>query len=162
MESSPKRTSALRRILCITATAIGLFLVYFVVSIPFAVDDAYAQWGAADMVIEYMEKHDGKWPRNWEDLRPIYDRTGGRIGGWSFEKYCGRVGIDFEANADELRRLSIESQTVPFHVIWAKWPLAAKMGDGPDARLHMYFRDQAGLLPPQQPDPMIPAPRPAR
>ena len=145
--------------LWVALTAVGLFLVYFVVTIPRSIDDAYAQWGAAYMVIEYMEKHGGKWPNNWEDLRPIYDRTGGRIGGWSFEKYCGRVGIDFEANADELRSLSITSQAVPYNVIWAKWPFAAEMGDGPDAMLHMYFRDQAGLVPPQPPDPTLPAPQ---
>ena len=91
-----------------------------------------------------------------------YARQGGLVGGWSFEKYKGRVGIDFQVNSDDLRRMSLASETVPFHVIWAKWPFAAEMGDGPDAMLHMYFRDQAGLVPPQQPDPTIPAPRPAR
>lgn len=162
MEISPKKTSWLWRILWSMGAAIGLFLVYFVVSIPYALDDAYAQWGAVGLVVEYMQTHDGQWPDDWEDLRPIYARQGGLVGGWSFEKYKGRVGIDFQVNSDDLRRMSLASETVPFHVIWAKWPFAAEMGDGPDAMLHMYFRDQAGLVPPQQPDPTIPAPRPAR
>jgi hypothetical protein len=35
-----------------------------------AIDDAYALWGAGEMVVRYMEEHDGRWPRGWGDLKP--------------------------------------------------------------------------------------------
>jgi hypothetical protein len=33
-------------------------------------DDAYALWGAGDMVVKYMEDHGGRWPKGWGDLKP--------------------------------------------------------------------------------------------
>src|SRR5437763_1042319 len=32
---------------------------------------AYAVWQTADLVIAYMDRHDGAWPRSWEDLRAL-------------------------------------------------------------------------------------------
>lgn len=34
----------------------------------YGIDDAYAQWGAADRLIEFMEANDGRWPTGWEEL----------------------------------------------------------------------------------------------
>jgi hypothetical protein len=36
---------------------------------------AYAVWWTADLVIAYMERHDGAWPRSWEDLRTVAQPT---------------------------------------------------------------------------------------
>ena len=33
------------------------------------VPNAYAVWWTADLVIDHMERHDGAWPRSWEELR---------------------------------------------------------------------------------------------
>jgi hypothetical protein len=49
------------------------------------VDDAYALWGAGEMVVDYMEDHEGRWPKGWNDLKSYFDAGGGRVGGWSFE-----------------------------------------------------------------------------
>ena len=27
------------------------------------IDDAYALWGAGEMVVHYLEDHDGRWPK---------------------------------------------------------------------------------------------------
>ena len=33
------------------------------------VPNAYAVWWTADLVIEHMERNQGAWPRNWDELR---------------------------------------------------------------------------------------------
>ena len=132
-----------------------LFLVaavYFFLTISAGINDAYALWGAADMVIDYMETHDGHWPRSWDDLRPQFEAGGSGVGGWSFEKYQDRITIDFNADPNELRRLSLDSPEASFRVIWAN-SLNARLGsethigDGPNQMLCDYFRVKAGLEP---------------
>ena len=80
----------MRRLLKYAAVVIALVVVAFagVVIASFSrLDDAYAQWGAADMLIDYMGDHDGDWPKQWADLRPHYDAGGGRVAGWDFDRY---------------------------------------------------------------------------
>ena len=74
--------------------------------------------GAADMVIDYMEAHDGQWPPNWESLRKNFESDGGRVGG-TFEQYQKRIFIDFQADPRELRRQSLTSADAQFQVIRA-------------------------------------------
>jgi len=109
----------------------------------FDLDDAYAQWGAADMVIGYLRDHQGDWPRDWAALEPYFARSSERVPGWSYAKFQDRIHIDFAADPVRLRELSLSagSDTVPFDVIGARWPWAPQMGDGPNAILHGYFRD---------------------
>lgn len=45
---------------------ICLFLAGYILLVVMSIhrlDDAYAQWGAAEMVIDYMADHDGEWPK---------------------------------------------------------------------------------------------------
>jgi hypothetical protein len=68
-------------IVAILAIAMALLPpVWRVVSLDW-VDDAYALWGAAEMVVEYLDTHDGRWPKGWDDLRPYFDAGAGRVGG---------------------------------------------------------------------------------
>lgn len=81
------------------------------------IDDAYAQWGAGEMVVHFMEKHDGNWPRSWEDLRPAFEVSGGRVRGWSFAEFQNRIWIDFNASP-ELLNLATNPNGIPrFDVI---------------------------------------------
>ena len=135
----------IRKALLTLLILLPVLAVFVAVNIYYGIDDAYAQWGAIDMTIDYMETHDGKWPPDWEALRPNFEAGGGRVGGWSFEHFQRRVAVDFHADADELRRKSIESATVPFQVIYARWTFGSAMGDGPNAMLYRYFRTKAGM-----------------
>ena len=45
--------------------------------VTYGIDDGYAQWGAAEMVIDYLETHDGAWPRSWDDLQSQFDASQG-------------------------------------------------------------------------------------
>lgn len=129
----------------------GLILVVIVavflegVNLYYGIDDAYAQWGMADRLIEFMEANDGRWPAGWEDLRSGYASRGGRVSGWSFSDFQRRVHIDFTADADQLRRLSAASENIPFDVVHARWTVGVMFDDGPNGILHRYFRHKAGL-----------------
>lgn len=109
-------------------------------AIFYGIDDGYAQWGAADMVIDFMRRNDGKWPRSWEDLEPQYKKTGGRIGGWTFDQYKSRVYIDFDADVNKLRRDSIAIETPTFDVIHATLTSGCYVMDDPNNIIHSYLR----------------------
>lgn len=117
------------------------------------IDDAYAQWGAADMVIDYMREHDGRWPPDWEALSPYFDKSNGRTGGWTFAQFQSRIFIDFSADAERLRRLSRESDSAPFNVIHATSFWDTRFGDGPNAMLHSYFKSNESAAVPELPVP---------
>ena len=99
----------------VVALLAGLFVSWVVFHFfAFGIDNAYAQWGAADMVIRYMEKHDGHWPRSWEDLRPEFEAGGGRVGDWSFERYCSRVWVDWNADPKALEAVAVQMRQAVF------------------------------------------------
>lgn len=139
----------MRRLTHFLAAVCAIILIGLVAigaNLYFGIDDAYAQWGTVDLVIAYLKDHDGEWPNDWEALRPYFDRHGGRVGGWSFDEFRNRVVIDFDVDADELRRQAVSSETPTFNVIRARWTIGIAMDDGPNAMLNGYFRRQAGIF----------------
>jgi hypothetical protein len=105
------------------------------------IDDGYALWGAGEMVEDYLEDHGGEWPRGWEDLRPYFDAGGGRVGGWSFDEYRGRVLIDWAADVADLEAQAKSHDRATFRVIRAAhWPSSAMPGHEPNEILHGYLR----------------------
>jgi hypothetical protein len=127
-------------IACPLVALFGCVLFWLVAGFTIGIDDAYAEWGAAEMVIDYMEEHDGKWPRDWEALRPYFQSGGGRVGGWSFEKYKDRIRIDFNADVRSLRQQSLASDSITFNVISASHNTGVHFGEGPNCILYAYFR----------------------
>lgn len=115
-------------------------ILWNIVSLGF-IDDAYAQWGAGDMVVHFMEDHDGRWPRGWEELRPYFDAGGGGVGGWSFEKYQRRVRIDWRAGVEGLAAQSRSSPRATFREIWAASGLSSAMQD-PNEIVHSYLQSR--------------------
>jgi len=118
--------------LIVAAFLIPAALVFAGVSIFNHIDDAYAQWGAVDMVIDYMEDHDGEWPVDWDSLAPYFARNNGRVSGWSYSKFRSRVFIDFTADAGALRDLATDSSAIAFDVIharslWGRISMTARM-----------------------------------
>lgn len=133
----------MRRILRYLAMAAGFAFVLVVAYIAMAVsrfDDAYAQWGAADMVIDHMADHQGQWPRDWSDLKPYFEAGGGRVGGWSFEKFQEHVWIDFAADPKELHRLSQGVDQPSFNVIDSTSFFGPQFEDGPNGMLLRHFK----------------------
>jgi hypothetical protein len=66
--------------------------------------DAYACWDIGDVVVDYMSKHGGRWPSEWEDLRPSYNAlalTDGRMrGGLTFDDLRNRIEINWSASPE--------------------------------------------------------------
>ncbi|MBX9656098.1 hypothetical protein K2Y11_20985 [bacterium] len=137
-----------RRLVYLLGFILGFLFLFFGAwyCLEMSINDAYAQWGAADLVIQYMEEHGGKWPSNWDVLRQSYETKGGRVSGWSFGDFKSRMFIDFSVNSNDLEKQSVKSNKVPFDVIHARSPLSSMMGEGPNAQLYHYFRHKAGMV----------------
>ena len=133
--------SQIAKILVATALLFGCCLVFVGYKILQHIDDAYAEWGASEMVIDYMQDHDGEWPTDWNSLKPYFGDTNGRVNGDSFLRFQARVYIDFRANSEELRQLAIASDEIPFDVIHATSMWAARMDGGPNGILYRHFRE---------------------
>jgi hypothetical protein len=106
-------------LLAVIVVAAGVFGYVIYTRVWEVVRDSYAQWWVADMLIDYMDRNDGAWPRNWEDLREPYEICAGRSGPtWSFDELQKRVGIRFDAKPSELVRASSVGDQPPFQVVF--------------------------------------------
>lgn len=135
-------------VLGIIALAFFMLVAWFVLGFSYGIDDGYALWGAADMVIDYMESHDGRWPRGWDDLEPRFNAGDGRVGGWSLDQFKRRIVIDFDVDPDRLHQQSLQSSATTFDVIRPRWDFHVRVGGSANERLHDYFRQKAGIGPP--------------
>ncbi len=107
------------------------------------VDDAYALWGAGDMVVNYMRDHGDRWPKGWDDLKPYFDAGGGRVGGWSFAKYQEHVSIRWDVDPIALETASRGNPRPTFAVITATaWPSSTSAVRDPNGILYRYFRER--------------------
>jgi hypothetical protein len=126
-----------RLIVCLLCIAVaiaacsGIVFVRAVLDVP---RQAYAVWWTADLVIAYMESHDGAWPRNWEDLRALAEPTpevnqtaeaDGRVivefrPNAGIEELQNLVEIDWGADPDELLKAPRNEAGPPFRVIYLR------------------------------------------
>lgn len=145
----PLRNQRLRAALYGTITALSVITVViigiFIALIWYGIDDGYALSGTSEMLVNYLDVHNGAWPRGWDDLRPQFDINNAHVGGWTFSELQSRIGIDFAADPDELRRKSAESPQATFRVVWARWSLPSYIGSEPNQTLCDYFRQKQGL-----------------
>jgi len=110
-----------------------------------SIHDAYAQKDAANLLIQYMQVHEGQWPADWDSLEQLHSKGGSSI---SLDGIKSRIFIDFSADPKDLEKRSIESEDVTFDVIHARWPSSMVLEKGPNAQLYLYFRRKAGIAEP--------------
>jgi hypothetical protein len=85
------------------------------------IHNAYAVWWVAGMVCIYMDTHDGRWPKGWEDLRAPYESATLRSGApWTFEELRNWVEVDWNADPAALRASEPLGDNPPFRVIWLR------------------------------------------
>ena len=121
------------------------------------VEDALAELDSVQMLIAYMEEHEGGWPADWEALRPQFESCAYRVGSgkrnpsaysqeygfkrWSFEKLKSRIWIEFDVESDELRQISKTTSCPSFNVISARFR-GWQLEDDPNDVLWSYFRSK--------------------
>jgi hypothetical protein len=98
------------------------------------IPNAYAVWWMADLVIDHMEKHDGAWPRSWDELRVTSEQAGKgtvstNLDGTVIAEFRPRdtindlqkrVEIDWNADPRELVKAEFKAKGPPFRVIWLR------------------------------------------
>lgn len=105
----------------------GLALIAYISYIGFnmwrtvtQIPEAYAAWDSATLVIEYMDTHDGAWPRSWNELLtaaktlPKGDR---HIRGTPIDQFSTLVRIDWGADPGKLAEATPAPNALPFRVI---------------------------------------------
>ena len=118
-EQPPPSGRYANRIGCAVLLAIPLWLAYSAWSALEKVNDCYALWSAADLVVEHLDHGDGSWPRSWDDLRAAHEFSQ-RPGLFPFDGIRARVAIDWQADPLLLRAALDDGKNPPFRAIWLR------------------------------------------
>jgi hypothetical protein len=138
------RVRFLMGIVALTAVAMAVLPVLWRELTLAWVGDAYALWGAGEMVVDHMKDHNGRWPKGWDDLKPYYDAGGGRVAGWSFDEFQRHVTIRWDVDTRDLETAAKASPVPTFRVIAARqWAAGTIGGHEPNEFLHRYFRERS-------------------
>lgn len=58
---------------------------------------AYASWGCGELLVDFMESNDGRWPKDMTELEAFYESSGETYPGLgSFSNLQRNVEIDFD------------------------------------------------------------------
>ena len=89
---------------CVIALAVVLLVAlgtaYLVYQQLEVVEDAYAAWWTADVIVAHLESHDGQWPRDWDELRKAYDAMKGNKR--SFDDIRARCEVRFDVTSADI------------------------------------------------------------
>lgn len=120
MTTSRRVIAAILGSLFLVAIVLGGLWLYQAYQLAYVlIPNSYAAWATGDLIVEYVDTHEGKWPSGWDDLRaakqslerrsqPVY---------WDFEKLPRMVKVDWTANPAILSKLQAHSNEVPFQVV---------------------------------------------
>ena len=95
----------------------GVLLVRTVIELP---DNAYAMWGAGDLVVEHLKRTTNAWPKSWTDLEHTYrllEREHAHSVHSTLEEMRSRIQIDWTADVSDLVRTPFTNSVRPFAVI---------------------------------------------
>jgi len=70
------RRKTIITVLAVILGVLGFFGYVLWHSVHVTIFNAYAVWNTADHINDYMDAHQGAWPRNWSDLRKTYEGSG--------------------------------------------------------------------------------------
>jgi hypothetical protein len=139
----------------LVASVVGFFAWLFYHTHAVLKPEAYAVWQTADLVIDHMERHNGAWPRGWDDLRPpttppaggvsVAERGGAVEASFrpvaDIERLRELVEVDWSADPRELARAADGGDSPPFRVIWLKsGRRTAFEGCEPNQLIHDYLK----------------------
>ena len=101
-----KALMALLVIIGVWALFIGYSICHTVIVV---IPHSYAAWTTGDLLVEYMNTHNGSWPRGWKDLENARDsliRKGRNIY-YDFNKLPAIVRIDWTAEPAALAKAAL-------------------------------------------------------
>lgn len=104
------------------ATASGLILCYFGWrAVNMVLKDPYAVEHTAGLIIRYMEQHENRWPRSWQDLERTQQITDPSNRNFSVQELQFHVVVDWNADPKNLARAELPTDDQPpFRVIWLR------------------------------------------
>jgi hypothetical protein len=105
----------------VLAAACGGGIWWFVRSIDSTIADAYAVWNVAALVNEHLDRRNGKWPGDWDDLRRTLEQV--KREDWTaelFDDWKRRVAIDWAADPNVLAAATPDGEKPPFRAIWLR------------------------------------------
>ena len=111
------RVVALTSVITLFAIAYTAYSLYRVAYVR--VPHSYAAWGTGDLLVEFMETHDGRWPREWKELSEARDsmlRKGRTVHG-NFGQLPSMVKIDWDAKPAELAKLAVAQGETAVRVV---------------------------------------------
>lgn len=118
-----RRVFTVKRVLLAVA-ALALVTILFIGYSIFRVvqvviPHSYAAWETGDLMLAYLETHDGRWPRGWEDLREADAilRQRGRPIYCAFDQLPGIVKIDWSVDPEALARLAVSNTNFRLKVV---------------------------------------------
>lgn len=122
----PHRRARTWPILAVAAVVLVVLVLSVVYrSVTRAVENAYAVWNVADLIVDHMRANDDQWPRGWSDLADAcrarhptddVDRM--------MDHYHERVEVDFSADPRALKAAPFDpaTQQRPFDVVRHRHP----------------------------------------
>src|ERR1017187_6302866 len=108
-----RRVFTVKRVLLAVAALALVTILFIGYSISHVVQvvipHSYAAWETGDLMVAYLETHDGRWPRGWEDLREADAilRQRGRPLYCAFDRLPGIVKIDWSGDPEVLANRAV-------------------------------------------------------
>ena len=145
---------------CVLAAVAVLILVvawfaYQLFRYPNAIPEAYAAWDTGALIVEYMDTHEGEWPRSWDELLStvstpsMYDSVSlNGVGSYGpdVSSLQNVVSIDWTADPAQLVHAEWQDDQPPFRVVTRKdgsdFPMVWE-GAEPNEMIWRYLRKRA-------------------
>jgi hypothetical protein len=146
--AQPSQKGMIRRtvLLCLLAAIFGLLFtlvhtLYRVVHV--LLPQKYAAWTAGDLLVEYMDTHEGKWPRGWKDLSEATNTLPAKGVPllWNFGKLPEIVRIDWNVQPEILAKAALAGGTSRVKVVTQLdgAQLSAMSGHEPNSAIAAYL-----------------------
>ena len=97
---------ALSGLICAVALYVGYALCGIYHMVHVVIPHSYAAWDVGNLLVEYMDTHNGKWPQSWKNLHEAEDslRQKGKNVYWNFDELPSIVKIDWNAEPEALAK----------------------------------------------------------
>jgi len=106
--------------------------------------DAYRVWGTGELMVDYMNANDQRWPQCWADLETFFaNSTKTYTIIETFDDIRDHIDIDF-AFDPYLQSLANDADDPPFRAIWLRNGTESRyVGAGPNQIVYAHLKELA-------------------